>query len=295
MQELVSILMSTFNENIRELEQSVSSILNQTYKNIEFVIINDNPVNTELESFLKSIIDRRVIVLRNEKNIGLANSLNKAISYANGKYIARMDADDISISNRIEMQVTYLNENKLDLVGSWINYMDEAGKKVSIAKFPIRQRYIEFFLKWGTCMPHPTWLGKKTVFEKLKYRDIPLCEDYDFICRCINEKYRLGNVNQVLLNYRVRDASISNSNREMQYIIRNFLSRNEIIGIEKVHAFLDSKLFKKELDMYKRYQQDKMMLKKNNYFCFIKVITNKYAYKKLCEKIAIKLRALIID
>lgn len=295
MQELVSVLMSTFNENIKELNQSVSSILNQTYKNIEFIIINDNPVNMELDFFLNSIIDNRVRVLRNKKNVGLANSLNRAISYANGKYIARMDADDVSISNRIEMQMAYLNKNKLDLVGSWINYMDEAGKAVNIAKFPIRQSYIEFFLKWGNCMPHPTWLGKKVVFEKLKYRNIPLCEDYDFICRCVNENYRLGNVNQVLLNYRVRDTSISNSNSEMQYIIRNYLFRNRIVDMEKLQHFLDSKVFRKELEMYKRYRQDKMMLKKSNCFCIIKVVANKYAYKKLCEKIAIKLRAMMVD
>lgn len=107
--ELVSVLMSVYNEPIDYIEKSVNSILRQTYRNFEFIIVVDNPSNDFLCEYLKRIEVEHdnVHIEINDKNMGLVKSLNKGLSFCNGRYIARMDADDISDKNRIEEQVFF--------------------------------------------------------------------------------------------------------------------------------------------------------------------------------------------
>lgn len=107
---LVSILMSTYNETPKELDESINSILHQTYSNFEFLIINDNPNNCELEETLKTYVDSRIRIIRNEKNLGLVKSLNAGLKLCEGQYVARMDADDISRQSRIQDELLYLKK-----------------------------------------------------------------------------------------------------------------------------------------------------------------------------------------
>ena len=103
----VSVIMSAFNEEIEYIQLAIDSILNQTFKDFEFIIILDNPSNETLKNYLisRKQEDCRIKFYANEKNIGLANCLNKGISLAKGDLICRMDADDISLPNRLEIQV----------------------------------------------------------------------------------------------------------------------------------------------------------------------------------------------
>ena len=133
---LISVLMSTYNETHKELEESITSILHQTYSNLEFIIINDNPNNRELEERLKLYMDSRIKIFSNDKNLGLVNSLNKGINLCSGQYIARMDADDISRLSRIQDELMYLQSNSLDMVGSYIETIDENSETIKkIMKF----------------------------------------------------------------------------------------------------------------------------------------------------------------
>lgn len=101
----ISVVMSIYNENIDEIKASIDSILNQTYENIEFIIILDNPtrldINVLLTEYQKN--DTRIKVIYNQKNEGLALSLNKGLEIATGEYIARMDSDDISLQDRLKI------------------------------------------------------------------------------------------------------------------------------------------------------------------------------------------------
>ena len=117
---LVSVLMSTYNESELELRLAIESILNQTYRNIEFIIVSDNPQNTMLQNIINEYQkkDRRIKVILNNENLGLPRSLNKGIEQARGKYIARMDADDISLPNRIEEEMDFMLINNLDMVAA---------------------------------------------------------------------------------------------------------------------------------------------------------------------------------
>ena len=103
----VSVIMSTYKEPIDWIRQSIDSILNQTFSEFEFIIVVDNPKYKELISVLNDYAeaDNRICIMVNENNIGLVKSLNKALSQCNGEYIVRMDADDISLPERIAHQI----------------------------------------------------------------------------------------------------------------------------------------------------------------------------------------------
>ena len=120
MNEKVSVIMGIYNIASKEmLEKSIQSILNQTYKNIEFIIIDDGSSNETYEWAQEiTINDSRVKLYRNKKNMGLTKTLNLCLEYATGKYIARMDGDDYCELDRIETQLKYLFEKKCDLVAS---------------------------------------------------------------------------------------------------------------------------------------------------------------------------------
>ena len=132
-QQLVSVIMSVYNEKEKWLMEAIESILKQSYKNIEFIIILDNPDNDKLNNIIKfyNKKDSRVRYFKNEKNIGLVKSLNKALTYVKGDFIARMDADDISMPDRIEKQMNYLNNHPdIDFIGSRCINIDEEGQEL---------------------------------------------------------------------------------------------------------------------------------------------------------------------
>ena len=105
----ISVVMSVFKEPLDWIELSINSIRNQSFSDFEFIIVNDNINDIPLKTFLSKIqnIDPRIIILENQKNLGLTKSLNKALEISKGKYIARMDADDISFSQRFQTQFDY--------------------------------------------------------------------------------------------------------------------------------------------------------------------------------------------
>ena len=125
---MISVIMSTYHEPLEYVEKSVDSILCQTYGDFEFIISVDDPENRKLIDFLKNKADgdSRIKIIVNEKNIGLPKTLNNAIAVAKGDYIARMDADDISLPDRFECQLKLIEEKNLDLVGC--NIIDIDGK-----------------------------------------------------------------------------------------------------------------------------------------------------------------------
>ena len=146
--KLISVIMSVYNETNEELESSVNSILSQTYKNLEFIIIDDNPDNARIRNFLKNQTDPRIRVIYNTENKGLVYSLNLALDNTNGSVIARMDADDIAESNRLEKEFLFLKKNDLDLVGSWIKLIDTKDNRVGQMEFPTTHKGIIHQIKY---------------------------------------------------------------------------------------------------------------------------------------------------
>ena len=147
-------------------------------------------------------------------------------------------------------------------------------------------------------MLHPTWLGKRNVFENLNgYRNIYSCEDYDFIMRAIEKGYHLGNVPDFLLKYRVRNSGISVSSEAQQRLTRYFIKKNRDnineLSISDFELFLNSKFYKKELAKINKYIEIKNSFKKSKQIKFINMISlifNKYFYISIRDTMKAKHR-----
>lgn len=278
---LVSIIMSTYKEEEIFLRQAIESILNQTYKDFEYIIILDNPDNNLHIRIIKEYanLDKRIKFYVNEKNMGLTASLNKGLGLAKGKYICRMDADDISINNRIENQKRYLEENNYDLIGGISQMIDENGKSIySIKKVPTNMDKIKKALRYNQIISHPTWFGKKEVFEKLNgYRNMPLCEDYDFTLRAVLNGHKISNIDETVLKYRMTSSSISRSNLYEQYLFARFItkkySKNKIADIKEAKQYVnnhnDDRKAKRYLKANARFNIALKDIEEKRYFKFI--------------------------
>lgn len=234
---LVTVLMSVYNEPKEWIIECIESIVNQTYKKLEIIIIVDNPNNIEAINTIKqyTFIDKRIIMIINNKNLGLVKSLNKGIDISSGKYIARIDADDICYLDRIENQLKYILDTNLDILGGGRDIISESGdviKKFKKEKNGIE--YIKNLLEIKDIIYHPTWFIRKDVFIELnKYREIHAAEDYDFLIRALLKGFKIDRINTSVIKYRDRENSISNKNGLKQtltsiYIRKAYRKGNEL-------------------------------------------------------------------
>lgn len=214
----VSVVMSVYNEE-KYLPEAIDSILSQTFKDFEFIIINDGSTDKTKE-ILESYKDKRIRIINNEKNLGLAASLNIGIREARGEYIARMDGNDISLPERLERQINFLCQNSaIGLVGNWINFVDEDRELIKTIQYPTDSEEIEnAFLELShTEMCHASMMVRKQKAESIGfYREkFPNSEDYDFFLRFV-EKYKMANIPEILYLVRVVPNSASTKRRAQQ-------------------------------------------------------------------------------
>ena len=255
---MISVIMSTYKEDERLLRESIESILNQTYRDFEYIIILDYPDNDVHKSVIEeyALKDNRIHFYINEKNMGLTDSLNRGLSLCHGEYIARMDADDISLPDRLERQMKYLEKNHYDLIGGITEMINENGSLLySIKSVPTDPKKINKALRYSQCIAHPTWLGKKEVFEKnAGYRHMPLCEDYDFTLRAVLNGFVISNLNEAVLKYRMTSNSISRSNLFEQYLYMSYITNeyknNRIASVDKAYAYVQQHLNETDSDKY---------------------------------------------
>ena len=293
-QALVSVIMSVYNEKEKWLMQAIESILKQSYKNIEFIIILDNPDNKKLNDIIKFYCkkDDRVCYFKNEKNIGLVKSLNSALSYAKGDFIARMDADDISMPDRFEKQMNYLNEHPdIDLIGARCINIDEEGTELyGDGVIPGDMKLIKSCLANVDFINHPTWFFRKECSDKNKgYREITCAEDYDFLLRLITNGFKLANTNEFLVRYRIRSSGISQSNSLQQllyskHVVKMYKDRvkygHENESVEHLKNIkIDANQEKRYSLALERLNKSKLYKKKNEFYR-IYLILKSYMYSK---------------
>jgi glycosyltransferase involved in cell wall biosynthesis len=255
---MISVIMSTYKEDEKLLRESIESILNQTYKDFEYIIILDYPDNDVHKRVIEeyAIKDDRIHFYINEKNMGLTDSLNRGLSLCHGEYIARMDADDISLPDRLERQMEYLEKNHYDLIGGITEMINENGSLLySIKSVPTDPKKINKALRYSQCIAHPTWLGKKEVFEKnAGYRHMPLCEDYDFTLRAVLNGFVISNLNEPVLKYRMTSNSISRSNLFEQYLYMSYITNEyknkRVASVDKAYAYVQQHLNEKDSNKY---------------------------------------------
>lgn len=208
--------MSVYN-GMSYLKEAVESILNQTYKNFEFIIVDDASTDGTWR-YLTGLHDRRIKLMKNKKNLGLAKSLNKALRRAQGDYIARMDADDISLPRRFDIQVTYFENNpQIDICGAFVKLINDEGDVIGNVVKPTSDTEIKKMNKWIPGLIHPTWLVRREVFERLKGYDprYDMVEDYEFLLRAKN--FKMANIDKILLLWRSPRTRRSKKGIEKMY------------------------------------------------------------------------------
>ena len=225
----ISVLTPIYNTNPAFLKEMIESVLSQTFKNFEFIILNDSPENKEIEDIVKSYNDDRIKYFKNEQNIGISQSRNKLLELSKGEYIAIFDHDDISLPQRLEKQSKYLDENPdIGVISS--NYETIYSKKKT--NFPLENLDIKKELViMGLCVVHSGAMIRKSVLlqNNIKWeQEYSPCEDYMLFSRLIN-KTMFHNFGDVLLLY--RDSKNNTSNKQEKKMadctdkIRNFLCK----------------------------------------------------------------------
>ena len=218
---LVSVLMPAFNTEAY-LSAAVESILGQTLSDFEFIIVDDGSTDATwniAESY--AIKDQRIRLARNESNQGMAYSLNRGLSLARGRFVARMDADDISIPRRLELQVAFLDLHpEVGVLGAAVQVVGPDGSRKEIVRFPKDHGVLRWIQCFHTPLPHPTVMMRRQIVAKVAgYRsDYEPADDRDLWQR-ISSITRIANLDDVLLLYRKHRSSVSQRESETQ--IRN--------------------------------------------------------------------------
>lgn len=215
---LVTVLMPLYNTE-KYIGEAVESILNQTYTNFEFIIIDDASTDNSV-AIVQSYQDSRIQLIVKPQNTGLTVSLNMGLKLAKGKYIARMDSDDISVLNRLATQVAFMEANAdVAVCGSWFQYIN----KETIIQHPEHHYEIKVALLSYCAIGHPTVMLRNEFLQQhqLTYNtEMEPAEDYALWAKisCLG---KLANLPDVLLQYRVHENQVSSVRSSKQYDISN--------------------------------------------------------------------------
>lgn len=235
----ISVIMSIYNEPEEWILLSIESILNQSFTDFEFIIINDNPIRIENSIILDKYLmaDKRIIIINNKTNCGLTKSLNKGLDIAKGTYIARMDADDISMLNRFQLQIDFMDKNKEYIVcGTQIKHFGDSVRN----KMPwLREtdKLLKANLIWGSVFAHPTVFIRKSVLDEFSIRyneDYKHAQDYRLWVDLF-DKGKFYNIQKVCLAYRKSNTQISAKRNNSQLALSRI---SRISLIQKISELL---------------------------------------------------------
>ncbi|GHU83754.1 glycosyl transferase [Bacteroidia bacterium] len=209
----ISIVMPVYNADAY-LAESIQSILNQTLVDFELIIIDDGSTDNTTQ-IVRSFSDIRIVLLRNEHDF--IGSLNLGIKQAKGKYIARMDADDAMLPNRLQVQYDFMEQNQtIDVCGSWAEIFGDGD---GLLRTPIEHKQIVAIMLLYNPMIHPSVIMRRSVLKYLRKpykRDYPAAEDYKLWIDLAGKGARFANIPQVLLRYRQSPNQVTKiQNREM--------------------------------------------------------------------------------
>lgn len=243
---LISVVMSAYNAE-QFLADAIESILNQTFRNFEFVIINDGSTDKTADILNKyKDRDSRIVLIDNGTNIGMAKSFNVGIRHSRGRFIARMDADDISAPTRFERQIEMFTSNEvLDVVSSWYSIIDINGEYVTQIKGPCQNEEIKRVIYNNMNIPfcHGSVTMKKESIEKVGlYREefrYPYPEDYDLWLRLYENNSVFYVIPEYLYKYRVSPDSISVILHAGGRRTYNRISRKAILEGADIHSLLE--------------------------------------------------------
>lgn len=301
----ISVIMSTHNTNESFLKLAIISVLNQTIKNIELIIVNDGGHNLKT---IQEFEDNRIIIINHKETEGLPISLNEAISISKGKYIARMDSDDISKLDRLQIQKEYLDRNQhIDICATFYKKFYEENTFIINPFF--NYKYIEAQLFFKNVIAHPSIMFRKSFLKEnnLKYsQEYCYSQDFELWTRCL-KKGNIALIPKLGLYYRIHGNQIRSYKKEEQrslynrVLIRNLTELNldisnlrylemlngndSDIDFENLLNFVNTVIKKnKKLKIYDEKAFERILYNK----CFNLILKRK-KYKYLTKKMNLKI------
>lgn len=220
---IVSIIMPVYNAG-QYLTDSIQSILSQTFKDFEFIIIDDGSTDKSID-VIQSFQDKRILLMLNEKNLGITATLNKGLSVAKGKFICRMDADDIAVNTRLERQINFLqNHPSISIIGSRATLIDEKGNIIGEETVPQNPKEINRIKFIHNPFIHATVIFRKILVDKYGMYDSRRKhnEDYDLWLRYTKNEQGF-NLDDKLILRRIHKRSITAS-KEIELVQKRFLT-----------------------------------------------------------------------
>lgn len=262
----ISVLMSVYNsENF--LKESLDSILNQTYPDFEFIIVNDASTDSSLE-IIKSYEDPRIKIIDSDKNMGLTYNLNRALSVARGEFIARMDADDVAHRDRFKEQVIFMEQNRsVGVCGTSGEAIDELGNYLFDINLPVEDKKIKSLFLIGNEIIHSSVMIRHSILKKhgVTYDETFLsCQDYRLWVELM-DKTTFYNLPKKLVKYR----EVANGITAEQ--VKKTDKRIETIN--KIHELIFTKL-SIDLSSIDSHLYTKSVLR-------LKMVTDKESKKKM--------------
>lgn len=232
---IVTVIMPVYNTE-KFVPMSIDSILNQTYTQFEFVIIDDGSKDSSwqiVQTYAEQ--DSRIVALQNEENLGIVQTLNRGLSIANGKYIVRMDADDISPLDRLEKQVAYMEQNPtVGVLGTNITYIDEDDQPYHQGKLKHELEesvsFIQWSLLWRCAIYHPTVMIRKSILDETGYlykENFKYAEDYDLWTRMMHHT-EIARLHDTIVQMRILSTSISRQHNQVQMNLTIQIRKREI-------------------------------------------------------------------
>lgn len=304
-QPLITVLMPVYNVEAF-VESAILSIVNQSYKNLQIIIIDDCSTDSTYSKALNiSKLDSRILLLKNDKNLKIVKSLNIALEFAEGDYIARMDGDDICSLDRLEKQIHFLLSNpEYYLVGSSVQTIDEYDNIIGKQKMPDSWNKIKKTVEFSTPVLH-IWLARKELYSQLGgYREISGAEDYDFILRMHSVGYKYINMSSYDYSVRLRNGNTNSTMGFSQRLMTNYVLKLYYKRKNEIADNFSKEDLEKYLAKYSKYKDnyDKSNLYLNyalknkathNYFkmfyyLFLSIFKSKFQFQYLLRRIIFK-------
>ena len=219
----ISVILPVYNSSEYLLE-ALESITNQTFTDWEMIAIDDGSTDNSLQILQNYAQKEPRLRIISRENRGLPTTLNEGIDNAKGAFIARMDSDDISLPERFEKQLNFLEKNNLDMCGTQYN---KFGQRTGISNLPLQHEDCCFRLLLRSAFAHPTVMARSKLFVNFKYNENMNCaQDYDLWCRLALKGFKLGNLPEVLLNYRFSSNQISTNKEEKQMLTATAIAKS---------------------------------------------------------------------
>ena len=241
---LISIILPVYNAE-EYIEECINSILIQTYKNFELLVINDGSTDNSI-NLIKSYNDQRIKIINNEHNF--IKTLNLGLKHAEGKYIARMDGDDLMLPHRLEVQFNYMENNpEIDICGSWA---ESFGSRNNILITPENNIDIISNLLLSNSLLHPTIIMKRSSlcrypkYPNLYKQKYLYAEDYKLWTEFALYRFKFANIPEVLLKYRCSDKQVTSIHKVKMMKVSHCI---QIQYVQKVAE----KLIEYDVDYYK--------------------------------------------